>query len=142
LAVIMRFFADALGARGVGEVAEAVGSTGAAPWAIVAGCLSMATMTVGNLTALNQDNVKRLLAYSSIAHAGYMLLGVSVFNEAGMAAIVFYVVAYCFMNLGAFLIVQALAEANGGDETMTAFRGLGKRAPVMAAVMTVFLVSL
>jgi NADH-quinone oxidoreductase subunit N len=149
LAVMVRFFHDALGAKGL-TVAAAAGATAApgsvdpssAPWAIVAGCLAMATMCVGNLTALNQDNVKRMLAYSSIAHAGYMLLGVSVFSEAGTAAIAFYVLAYCFMNLGAFLIVMALAEANGGDESIGAFRGLGRRAPVMAAVMTIFLISL
>jgi NADH-quinone oxidoreductase subunit N len=138
LAVLVRFFADALGAQGelfLGEGSEP-------PWPIIAGCLAMATMTVGNLTALHQDNVKRMLAYSSIAHAGYMLLGFSVFTHAGMTAIVFYVVMYCFMNLGAFLIVMAIAEVNGGDETMGAFKGLGKRAPVMAAVMTMFLISL
>ena len=137
-AVLVRFFYDALHAQG----ASADLAFAAAPWAVVAGCLAMATMSVGNLSALGQDNVKRMLAYSSIAHAGYMLLGFSVFNEAGTAAIVFYIVAYCFMNLGAFLIVMALAESNGGDETMTAFRGLGRRAPVVAAIMTVFLVSL
>ncbi len=141
LAVMMRFFNDALGAKGF-ALAAGGADPGAAPWAIVAGCLAMATMCVGNLSALGQDNVKRMLAYSSIAHAGYMLLGVSVFNQTGIAAIAFYVVSYCFMNLGAFLIVMALAEANGGDESIGAFRGLGKRAPVVAAVMTMFLVSL
>jgi len=141
LAVMTRFFMDALSAKGVADAAASV-DPGAAPWAIVAGCLAMATMSVGNLSALGQDNVKRLLAYSSIAHAGYMLLGVSVFNQAGVAAIAFYVVSYCFMNLGAFLVVMALAEANGGDESIGAFRGLGKRAPVVAVVMTIFLISL
>ena len=137
LAVLMRFFTDGLGASGAAQ-----GLMGGAPWAVTGGCLAMATMTIGNLSALNQDNVKRMLAYSSIAHAGYMLLGVSVFSEAGLAAIAFYAVSYCFMNLGAFLIVMALAEANGGDETMAAFRGLGSRSPVVAVVMTIFLVSL
>lgn len=138
LALIIRFFADALGAQG----ALNLGEGGDPPWPIIAGCLSMATMTVGNLTALNQDNVKRMLAYSSIAHAGYMLLGVGVFSATGTTAIVFYVVSYCFMNLGAFLVVMALAEANGGDESVGAFKGLGKRAPVLAVIMTMFLVSL
>jgi NADH-quinone oxidoreductase subunit N len=99
-------------------------------------------MTIGNLSALGQDNVKRMLAYSSIAHAGYMLLGFSVFSDAGIASIVFYVVAYCFMNLGAFLIVMAVAEKSGGDESITAFRGLGRRAPIIAILMTIFLISL
>jgi NADH-quinone oxidoreductase subunit N len=138
LAVMTRFFADALGAQGALDLGDA----GNPPWNIIAGCLAMATMTVGNLTALNQTNVKRMLAYSSIAHAGYMLLGLGVFSAAGTTAIVFYVVAYCFMNLGAFLVVMALAEANGGDESIDAFKALGKRAPVIAVIMTMFLVSL
>jgi NADH-quinone oxidoreductase subunit N len=138
-AVLIRFFWDALGAA---EMPLVKGSPVETPWPIIAGCLAMATMTVGNLSALGQENVKRMLAYSSIAHAGYMLLGFSVFSDAGVASIVFYVVTYCFMNLGAFLIVAAVAEQNGGDETLTAFRGLGRRAPLVAAVMTVFLVSL
>jgi NADH-quinone oxidoreductase subunit N len=138
LAVMIRFFADALGAQGALDLGEG----GDPPWAIIAGCMAMATMTVGNLTALNQHNVKRMLAYSSIAHAGYMLLGVGVFSATGTTAIVFYVVSYCFMNLGAFLIVMALAEANGGDESIDAFKGLGKRAPVTAVIMTMFLISL
>src|SRR5262249_6615563 len=134
-AVLVRFFADALGAEGTQSGVET-------PWPVIAGCLAMATMTVGNLSALGQDNVKRMLAYSSVAHAGYMLLGFSVFSEAGIASIVFYVVTYCFMNLGAFLLVMAVAEQSGGDETLAAFRGLGRRAPVVAAMMALFLFSL
>ena len=134
-AVLIRFFSDALGA---GQEAPGIET----PWPVIAGCLAMATMTVGNLSALGQENVKRMLAYSSIAHAGYMLLGFSVFSESGVAAIVFYVVTYCAMNLGAFLVVAAVAEKSGGDESMTAFRGLGRRAPVIAIAMTIFLVSL
>lgn len=142
MAVMIRFFDDALGAVGAGAASEAAGAIANAPWGIVAGCMAMATMTVGNLSAMHQNNVKRMLAYSSIAHAGYMLLGFSVFNEAGVTAIVFYVFAYCFMNLGAFLVVMALAESNGGDESIGAFKGLGRRAPVVAIVMTMFLISL
>ncbi len=140
LAVMIRFFDDALGASGSGMklVQEGV----SAPWPILAGCLAMATMFVGNLTALNQNNVKRMLAFSSIAHAGYMLLGFAVFTQEGIKAIVFYAVAYAFMNLGAFLVVMAVAEVNGGDESVGAFLGLGRRAPVLAIVMTVFLISL
>jgi NADH-quinone oxidoreductase subunit N len=137
-AILVRFFSDALEASGTVTGAAAIET----PWAVVAGCLAMATMTIGNLSALGQDNVKRMLAYSSVAHAGYMLLGFSVFSDAGVASIVFYVVTYCFMNLGAFLVVMAVAEQSGGDETITAFRGLGRRAPVVAIVMAIFLVSL
>ncbi len=133
-AILIRFFADALGAN-----SAAMADT---PWPVIAGCLAMATMTVGNLSALGQDNVKRMLAYSSVAHAGYMLLGFSVFSDAGIASIVFYVFTYCFMNLGAFLVVMTVAEQSNGDETMTAFRGLGRRAPITAIVMAIFLFSL
>jgi NADH-quinone oxidoreductase subunit N len=139
-AVLIRFFADALGAQD--PALTMVKTTMESPWPVIAGCLAMATMTIGNLSALGQENVKRMLAYSSVAHAGYMLLGFCVFNEAGVAAIVFYVVTYCFMNLGAFLVVMAVAERSNGDETISAFRGLGRRAPVVAVVMAVFLFSL
>jgi NADH-quinone oxidoreductase subunit N len=138
-AILVRFFADALGAEHGVTRASALIET---PWPVIAGCLAMATMTIGNLSALGQNNVKRMLAYSSVAHAGYMLLGFSVFSDAGVASILFYIVTYCFMNLGAFLVVMAVAEKSGGDETITAFRGLGRRAPIIAVVMTVFLFSL
>jgi NADH-quinone oxidoreductase subunit N len=141
-AMLVRFFADALSANAAPIAALPGATVFESPWPVVAGCLAMATMTIGNLSALGQDNVKRMLAYSSVAHAGYMLLGFCVFNEAGVASIVFYVVTYCFMNLGAFLVVMAVAERSNGDETISAFRGLGRRAPVMAAVMAVFLFSL
>jgi NADH-quinone oxidoreductase subunit N len=135
-AILLRFFAEGLAARG--------GMSGAiaTPWPILGGLLAMATMTVGNLSALGQDNVKRMLAYSSIAHAGYMLLGFCVFNDAGSAAILFYIATYCFMNLGAFLVVIAVADRSNGDETIGAFTGLGTRAPVLAACMGIFLFSL
>jgi len=140
LAMLLRFFHDALGADAPQLLATAEGV--APPWPIIGGCLAMATMTIGNLTALNQDNVKRMLAYSSIAHAGYMLMAFSVFSHTGMTAMVFYAITYCLMNLGAFLVVMALAEVNGGDESIHAFKGLGQRAPVVALAMTMFLVSL
>ena len=139
-AVMMRFFAEALHAVHAPSFVSA--ASDGAPWAILIGCLAMATMTIGNLSALGQDNVKRMLAYSSVAHAGYMLLGFSGLSNVGVASIAFYVITYCFMNLGAFLVVMAVAEQNGGDETVGAFRGLGKRSPVLAMVMAVFLFSL
>lgn len=139
-AVLIRYFSDALGASR--PELSVSGALIATPWPVVAGCLAMATMTIGNLSALHQDNVKRMLAYSSIAHAGYMLLGVSVFSDAGIASVAFYIVTYCFMNLGAFLLVMAVAEKSGGDESIAAFRGLGRRAPMIAVMMALFLFSL
>jgi NADH-quinone oxidoreductase subunit N len=99
-------------------------------------------MTIGNLSALGQTNMKRLLAYSSIAHAGTMLLAFAVFDDEGVAAVAFYLVAYGAMNLGAFLVVLAVSEASQGDASFDAFRGLGARAPAMAAALAIFLVSL
>ena len=135
-AVLVRFFHDAIGAQ------AAIAATPSIPWPILAGVLATVTMTVGNLSALAQTSLKRLLAFSSIAHAGYMLLAFSVFNDDGITAIVFYIVAYCAMNLGAFLVVMAVAEQNGGDETIAGIRALGRRAPLMAAAMAIFLFSL
>jgi NADH-quinone oxidoreductase subunit N len=135
-AILLRFFSDGLAARGW------MGGTVGTLWPVLGGLLAMATMTVGNLSALGQNNVKRMLAYSSIAHAGYMLLGFCVFNEAGTAAILFYIATYCFMNLGAFLVVIAVAERSEGDESIEAFKGLGTRSPVLAICMAIFLFSL
>jgi NADH-quinone oxidoreductase subunit N len=133
--VLVRFFSEALHATSTahGELT---------PWAVIAGLLAMTTMIVGNFTALNQNNVKRMLAYSSIAHAGYMLLGFCVFNESGVRAIVFYLITYALMNLGAFLVVAAVAERNNDKENIEAFYGLGSRSPVLAVMMAIFLFSL
>ena len=89
--------------------------------------VSMITMTVGNLCALNQRNLKRMLAYSGIAHAGYMLMGLAVLNNDGLQAVLFYVVVYLIMNLGAFLVVVMIANATGNEE-IESYRGLAWRA--------------
>lgn len=112
------------------------------PWSDLIMWLSIATMTIGNLSALNQRNVKRLLAYSGIAHAGYIMMGLVALNTAGLNAILFYVVAYLIMNLGAFLVVMVIANATGREE-IDAYRGLARRGGGFAAVcMAIFLFSL
>jgi NADH-quinone oxidoreductase subunit N len=103
--------------------------------------LSILTMTLGNLVALWQENVKRLLAYSSIAHAGYMLLGLVVLGNDGFSATMLYFVIYMFMNLGAFYIVILVANSTG-SETMESYKGLGTRSPFLGVAMALFLVSL
>lgn len=103
--------------------------------------LSAFTMTLGNLSAINQKNLKRLLAYSGIAHAGYLMMGLVVFSMVGLKAIMFYAVVYLFMNYGAFLIVDGV-EKRTGSADIENFRGLGSLAPYAAFAMTVFLVSL
>jgi NADH-quinone oxidoreductase subunit N len=103
--------------------------------------LSVLTMTVGNLIAVWQNNLKRLLAYSSIAHAGYMLMGVVVLNNQGLAAILLYFLVYLFMNLGAFYIVMLVANKTGSED-IEEYKGLGSRTPFVAVALTIFLVSL
>lgn len=107
----------------------------------VLGLLSAVTMTLGNFTAIHQTNVKRLLAYSSIAHAGYLLMGAALLNLAGAAAVLLYLGVYLFMNLGAFAVVQVVADQEQSEE-ISAFRGLGVRSPLTAVLMSVFLFSL
>jgi len=99
------------------------------------------TATFGNLAAYGQTNLKRLLAYSTIAHAGYMLMGLAPLNAEGASAVLFYLVAYVFMNLGAFTIV-ALLRNQTGSEDLSSFRGLIYRSPLLVSLLAVFLLSL
>jgi NADH-quinone oxidoreductase subunit N len=110
-------------------------------WPVILAWVSAITMTLGNLAAIHQNNLKRLLAYSSIAHAGYLLMGVSALNELGLRAVIFYLVVYLFMNLGAFAVVATIVGA-GGSEEIHSYRGLGSKAPFTCVAMTIFLFSL
>jgi NADH-quinone oxidoreductase subunit N len=100
------------------------------------------SMTIGNVCALVQDNVKRLLAYSSIAHAGYLLVAFAAEPKLGTSAAMFYSAAYAAMNVGAFAIVSHLAAANERYVTIEDYAGLGRKSPVLAATFTFFLMSL
>jgi len=104
--------------------------------------LAALTMIVGNVMAVIQDNVKRMLAYSSIAHAGYLTVGFVAGGEEGYSAIVFYFIVYTFMNLGAFGVVVALAQHGQDCERIDSFAGLARNRPGLAALMTLFLLSL
>jgi NADH-quinone oxidoreductase subunit N len=110
-------------------------------WPMILAVLSAVTMTFGNLSALMQKNLKRLLAYSSIAHAGYLLMGVVVLSIEGVQAVLFYLFIYVFMNLGAFLVVIVIINRLGKEE-METYKGLGWRSPILAVLMTIFLFSL
>ena len=103
--------------------------------------ISILTMTLGNFSALWQDNLKRMLAYSSIAHAGYILLGLAVLSDQGIIAILIYFLVYLFMNLGAFFVVMIIANKIGSEE-IDEYDGLGYTAPLLAVSLGVFLVSL
>src|SRR5690606_39189105 len=99
------------------------------------------TMTLGNLSALRQNSLKRMLAYSSIAHAGYVLMGPACMTEAGFEAAIYYLAAYYFMNLGAFGVVLYFENQTGTDD-IDSLRGLGSRAPLISIAMVAFLISL
>ena len=103
--------------------------------------LTVLTMTLGNVVAVAQTNVKRLLAYSTIAQVGYLLIGVVAGGQTGLQAIIVYLTAYLFMNLGAFACVTAVVGQTG-SESIDAFRGLAARAPLVAFCTAVFLLSL
>jgi NADH-quinone oxidoreductase subunit N len=103
--------------------------------------MALVTMTIGNVAALRQRNAKRLLAYSAIAHAGYLLMGVAVTTSAGAAAVVFYMVVYFFMTLGAFFMV-AVVERETGRGDIDAFTGLGFTAPAFGICMAICLLGL
>jgi len=111
-------------------------------WAVLIGAIAVLSMTIGNLGALLQKDVKRMLAYSSIAHAGYLLVAFTAFPQDGIAAACFYTAAYAAMNVGAFAVIT---QVSGYDETSRStedFTGLALRRPVMAALLTFFLLSL
>jgi NADH-quinone oxidoreductase subunit N len=113
----------------------------AGAWGPMAAGLATVTIIGGNLMALPQQNTKRLLAYSGIAHIGYMLVGVAAASAAGVAMVLFYLVAYVFGNMGAFLVVEAVARSER-SEHVSAFRGLAQRSPLLALAMLLFLLSL
>lgn len=100
------------------------------------------SMTLGNLGALVQDNVKRLLAYSSIAHAGYLLVAFAALPNNGIPAAMFYTASYAAMNVGAFAVVSHFANAGERYVTLEDYAGLGRRSPLLATALTIFLLSL
>lgn len=110
-------------------------------WAAVIAAISTATMTLGNTLALAQRNIKRLLAYSSIAHAGYALIGLVALSGLGASSVVFYLVAYIITNLAAFGVVAAFGRVVGSDE-LSAYAGLSRRSPWLALALLVALLSL
>jgi NADH-quinone oxidoreductase subunit N len=131
-ALILRLFVQALGPL-------------SADWLPVIWVLAVITMTLGNLVALTQTNVKRMLAYSSIAHTGYILVGLAAWaagETSGLTGLVYYGAAYAFMNLGAFAVISAMQKRQGVSSSLESFSGLGRREPLLGLVMTLFLLSL
>ncbi|PYT25555.1 MAG: NADH-quinone oxidoreductase subunit N [Acidobacteria bacterium] len=111
-------------------------------WQPLLAAVAIATMTIGNLAAVSQSNIKRLLAYSSISHAGYMLLGLIAGNDTGIQGIMVYILVYAFMNLGAFTVVIAMRRKGIIGEDLDDMAGLMYTSPGYAVLMLVFLLSL
>ena len=114
-------------------------------WTRLLTVLAALTMTAGNVVALVQNDIKRMMAYSSIAHAGYLMIAVIARSPDGVSSVVFYLAAYLFMNLGAFAVVLAVDRARGGageGEAIASYAGLGRRHPMLAAAMALFMLSL
>lgn len=141
-AMMIRFFKVSFVDASILPVADGV-------WTLIQGfewnklfaILSVLTMTLGNLVAVWQNNVKRLLAYSSIAHAGYMLMGIVVLSDKGLAAVLIYFAVYLFMNLGAFYVVMLVANKSGSED-IDSYKGLGYRSPLLGVSMVIFFIAL
>src|SRR5258708_3580641 len=110
-------------------------------WVPVLAIVSAVSMVLGNLAAIVQSSVRRLIAYSAIAHGGYVLLGVMSHSSQGMISVLYYVVTYGLTTLGAFGVVSVVEELNGGDRLVD-FAGLSSRAPALSLCMMVFMLSL
>ena len=128
-AMLLRIFVEGLPALGE-------------EWSLLFAGLAVVTMTVGNIAALTQSNLKRMLAYSSIAHAGYLLIGVVVRTERGVAAMLLYLGVYLFMQLGAFAVVAAMRRGDVIGDELKDLNGLSKRSPMAAFAMLFFMLSL
>ncbi len=138
VAALIRFFLTACATK-----------TGEGVWTSIPGLslpnavamIAAVTMLIGNLSAIGQTNVKRILAYSSIAHVGYILMGLVGMEKTGLTAILFYLVAYCLMNIGAFWVVGIVSDIKKSED-LSAFRGMGWSSPTLGVCMAVFLFSL
>ena len=111
-------------------------------WQVVLAIVAFASMVFGNLMAIVQTSLKRLLAYSGIAQAGYILIGVIAGGPNGLSAVLYYLFVYMFMNFGAFAVITLLAGPDGDRDSFTDLEGLGRRNPVLAVAMTIFMLSL
>jgi NADH-quinone oxidoreductase subunit N len=137
LGIALRFFYGTFSVPGT----SAWDLSGSIDWPALLMLLSVLTMTVGNIAALTQTNMKRLLAYSSIAHAGYLLMGIVALSEDGARGLIVYLLAYVFMNLGAFFVVT-LVHLHDGTFDLRDYPGLYRRAPFLTVAMAFFLLSL
>jgi len=136
-AILMRFFFSTM----TQPSGDQWGLVSGINWPLVLIGISVLTMTLGNIAALTQNNLKRMLAYSSIAHAGYILMGSVVLTGTGLKSMLIYMFVYLFMNLGAFLVVTIIYNSDRTFE-LDGYNGMFKRAPFLAFTMGVFMLSL
>jgi NADH-quinone oxidoreductase subunit N len=136
-AALVRVSASIFGDQGIALLGNISGIMHSVLW-----WLALLTMVAGNVVALMQSNLKRMMAYSAIAHTGYLLVGIVAGPVTGYSGILFYLVAYVAMNIGAFSLLSLFAGKDDGALTLANLSGLGKRHPLLAALLTVFLLSL
>jgi NADH-quinone oxidoreductase subunit N len=111
-------------------------------WQTLLAFVAATSLIVGNLMAIVQTSLKRLLAYSGVAQAGYILIGVIAGGPTGLAAVLYYLFVYMFMNFGAFAVITLLAGPDGDRDSFADLEGLGRRSPVLAVAMSIFMLSL
>ncbi len=136
-AIVLRFFYGTMSV----PITGAWDLAGIIDWQPMLVVLSVATMTLGNVAALTQNDMKRLLAYSSIAHAGYIMMGIVALSDNGARSVLIYLLVYLFMNLGAFLVVT-LVHLHDGTFDLRDYPGLYRRAPLLTFVMSLFMLSM
>ena len=136
-AIVLRFFYGTMSV----PITDAWDLAGIIDWQPMLIVLSVATMTLGNVAALTQNDMKRLLAYSSIAHAGYIMMGIVALSDNGARSVLVYLFVYLFMNLGAFLVVT-LVHLHDGTFDLRDYPGLYRRAPLLTLVMSLFMLSM
>lgn len=141
LALTIRLFHVAFVEQAGGGVVGLPGIMEAFNWSLILAVMAALAMIVGNLVALWQENIQRMLAYSSIAHGGYILMGLVVVTDEGLSAMMVYVFMYLFMNMGAFYVAMLLANKLESYR-IEDYKGLGQRAPLECVAMTVFMVAL
>jgi len=140
-AMMIRFFRISFMESGVLSIGGVDGMLAIVPWNMILAVLAAFTMLGANLMALWQENIKRLLAYSSIAHAGFILMGLALLTDEGISAMLIYLAIYLFMNMGAFYVVMIVANKLE-TEQISDYEGLGHRSPFLGVAMAIFLVAL
>jgi NADH-quinone oxidoreductase subunit N len=111
-------------------------------WELIIWGVAILSMLVGSLIAITQSDIKRMLAYSAVAQSGFILVGVATVTPAGIAAVLFYLIAYGFVSIGAFAVIAMVRDSSGEATHLSKWAGLGKKSPMVATVFSIFMLSL